>query len=162
MRWPRHYVWYVSGACVAAFVVFAAVVYVAPRASAPPPVTIESIDWQLQQNAPENGLPEFDVAWINQSGSVWGFPFQVRAGGTFNDSLVILVGVPSDVPICTATVSSPLVVVATSPALPMRAAAEEDNLLVLTLSVEAGAGVHLNATGTITGYGCSLPPQGAT
>jgi len=158
LRIPPHGIWYVAGGCVAALAVLVVVLYVVPSVAPPPPVTILSIDWNLEQNPPVNGTPEFGTLWINQSGPFWGFPFHLRSGGSFNDSLVIINTEPYPVPICSATISPPLRIVSTYPALPMRAVLQEDNLLILTISADAGAGTVVNATGTIDALGCSLPP----
>jgi len=159
MRMPRHGVWYVAGGCVAALAIVVAVLFFIPSATPPPPpVTVESIDWQIEQTPVVNGTPEFAELWINQSGPIWGFPYHIRAGGSFNDSLVIVNDEPYAVPICSATISPPLLIVSTYPTLPMRATLEEDNLLILTLSVEANAGAVVNETGTINALGCGLPP----
>ncbi|MGD0257818.1 MAG: hypothetical protein ABSB90_08085 [Thermoplasmata archaeon] len=154
----RYGFWYVAGGCAAALVILVVLLFLIPTAAPPPPVTITAIHWEIEQQPPANGTTEFNALWINQSGPLWGFPFQIRAGGTFNDSLVIVNREPFAVPICSAMVAPPLRLVSTTPALPMRAVLEEDNLLTLTLSVQAGAGAVLNESGIIDALGCSLPP----
>jgi hypothetical protein len=157
MRAPRHGIWYVAGACATALVLLALFLFVfRPAAVGPPaPVTLWSIHWSIQQLAPENGTPEFAERWINQSGPYYGFPFQVRAGGTFNDSLVLVNDWLTSESICSATAAPPLQIVTSFPTLPMVAKASEDNLLTLTIEVTAAAGSFVNATGVVSGTaGC--------
>jgi hypothetical protein len=146
-----------AGGCVTSLVVLVIVLFLLPAVAPPPPVTVESIHWRIEQTPASNGTTEFAELWINQSGPLWGFPFQVRAGGTFNDSLVILNDEIYAVPICTASITPPLYIVSTFPALPMVAKQTEDNLLTLTLSVDTGAGAVVNETGEISSLGCGLP-----
>jgi len=161
MRLSPHSVWFVAGGCVAALAILAALLFLIPAATPPPPVEVTSIDWQLEQNPPQNGIDEFSVSWINQSGPFWGFPFDLPAGGTFNDTLVIVDDEKVNVPICSASISPPLFIVSTHPAFnassPMRVDASEDNVLTLTLGVRATAGALVSATGIISATGCSLP-----
>lgn len=153
----RHTFWYVAGGCGATLTLLVIVLFVLPLVAPPSPVTIESIHWKIEQTPPVNGSTEFAEQWINQSGPTWGFPFQIRAGGSFNDSLVIVNTEPYDVYLCSASIAPPLYIVNTSPALPMVAVPEEDNLLVLTLSVGAGAGSVVNVSGGINAVECGLP-----
>ncbi|MCI4373169.1 MAG: hypothetical protein L3K02_05955 [Thermoplasmata archaeon] len=153
----RHGIWFVAGGCATALAILVVILFFIPSAAPPPPVTIESIDWQIAQTPPVNGTPEFAELWINQSGPVWGFPFQIRAGGSFNDSLVIVNDEPRNVYICGASIAPPLYIVSTNPTFPMVATLEEDNLLILTLSVHATAGASVNEAGVINALGCGLP-----
>jgi hypothetical protein len=157
VRLPRSSIWFVASGCVAALAILTAILFLIPSVSPPPPVRITSIDWQLEQTPPQDGVNEFAELWINQSGPFWGFPFDLPVGGTFNDSLVIVNDESYNVPICTASISPPLYIVSTFPPLPMRADLSEDNLLTLTIGVHANAGATVNATGTISGLGCNLP-----
>ena len=157
MRWPRTGIWFVAGGCIAALAILTALLFLIPSVTPPPPVQITSIDWQLEQAPAQNGGNEFAELWINQTGPFWGFPFELPVGGTFNDSLVIVNAESYSVPICSASISPPLFIVSTFPPLPMRADASEDNLLTLTIGVHANAGATVDATGTISGLGCSLP-----
>jgi|HubBroStandDraft_1064217.scaffolds.fasta_scaffold582524_2 hypothetical protein len=157
MKLPSGSIWYVAGGCAGALAILVVLLFVIPAAAPPPPVQVYSIDWQLQQQAPQGGVTEFSEQWINQSGPYWGFPFDLPAGGTFNDSLVIINEWNQPVPICSASISPPLYIVSTFPSLltgPMIAPASEDSLLTLTLGVHAGAGAVVSATGTVSGVGC--------
>jgi len=159
LRMPRYGLWYVAGGCTTSLVILVIVLFLIPAASPPPPsVTVESIHWQIEQNPPVNGTTEFAELWVNQSGPLWGYPFHVRAGGTFNDSLVIINYELYPVYICSASISPPLYIVSTFPSLPMVAKQVEDNLLTLTLSVDTTAGAVVNESGVIDALGCGTPP----
>jgi hypothetical protein len=154
---PAHGIWFVAGGCVTALVILTVVLFFLPSVAPPPAVTIESIHWQVEQNAPVNGTPEFSELWINQSGPQSGFPYNVRAGGTFNDSLVLVNDEPYSVYICNATLEPPLLVVAHFPSFPMTARAMEDNLLTLTIAVQAGAGSVVTVNGIVNAANCGEP-----
>lgn len=157
MKMPHEPFWYVAGGCATALTIVVVVLFFLPGAAPPPQVTIEAIHWQIEQSPPVNGSTEFSEQWINQSGAIWGFPFDLRPGGTFNDSLVLVNDEAYNVYICGASVTPPLYIVATNPGFPMVAIHQEDNLLILTLSVDAGAGAVLNASGVINALGCGSP-----
>jgi hypothetical protein len=136
----------------------AVVLFLIPSTVPPPPVTIVSIDWEIQQTTYGNGTSEFTPLWINQSGPIWGFPFRLPAGGSFDDSLVFTDDESMAEPICTVSVAPPLFVVSTSPALPMRAEPQEDSQLTIELSVRTNAGAMVIGTGVLNALGCVVPP----
>jgi hypothetical protein len=154
---PRHGLWYVAGGCVVSLSIVVVVLFLLPASVPPQPVTIESIDWQIEQTPPSNGTPEFSELWINQSGPTWGYPLDVRAGGTFNDSLVIVNDELYDVFLCSASISPPLRIVTSFPPLPMVAIRAEDNLLTLTIAVDADPGTAVNESGAIDAVDCGTP-----
>jgi hypothetical protein len=153
-RWPRHTLPWVAGVCALALTVLAVALYLIPSVAPPAPVTIESIDWQIQQSTFDNGTPEFTPLWINQSGPVWGFPFHVASGASFNDSLIFADNEPVATRICTVSVTPPLFIVSMSPALPMTAEPAEDSQLTLEISVHASAGALVNGLGVLNALGC--------
>jgi hypothetical protein len=157
LRMPRHGLWYVAGGCATSLVILTVLLFFLPGAAPPPTITIDSIDWLIEQKPPVNGTSEFAELWINQSGPIWGYPIEIRSGGTFNDSLVIVNDGYVALPICSATVSPPLRIVSTFPPLPMVAREMEDNLLTLTISVGTDVGVPVSANGVINTLGCGLP-----
>jgi hypothetical protein len=161
MRVPPHSIWFVAGGCVASLAILATLLFLVPATVPPPPVKIVSIDWQLEQQPAEGGVPEFSELWINQSGPFWGFPFDLPAQGTFNDTVVIVNDEDNAVAICSVSIEPPLYIVSTyppiSPGHPMVAVASEDSLLTLTLGVHADSGAVVNGTGTISGLGCTIP-----
>jgi hypothetical protein len=159
LRMPKHGLWFVAGGCIISLVILVIALFAIPAAAPPAPVTIHSIDWQIEQNPPVNGTSEFAELWINQSGPIWGYPIDVRAGGTFNDSLVIVNDEYSAVPIYCASISPPLRIVSTFPTLPMVAKEMEDNLLTLTIVVQAGTGAQVSATGVVDTLSAGCTPS---
>ncbi len=157
MRAPREPFWYVAGACAVALVVLIVVLFLVPAPAPAPTVTVESIHWQVKQQAPTNGTPEYAEQWINQSGSIWGFPLTVAPGGTFNDSLVLISQVPFDSYLCGVTVAPPLVLLGNFPSFPMVLRHEEDNTFTLTLGVDASGGTTIAGMGVVDAVTCGVP-----
>jgi hypothetical protein len=159
LTWKRDGFWVVAGACATALILLTVLLYAVPRAAPVerPTVTVNSIDWTVVSGNASVPPPWFAEESINQSGPLSGFPFQVPVDGSFNDSLVLVNVLDSDVPVCSVTLTAPLFIVGTNPVVPFAAEEGEDNLLVLTLLVQAGAGANVSATGVITAGTCPLP-----
>jgi len=150
-----------AGGCVAALVIVAVVLYLIPVVAPPPKVTVDHLDWTIAQGTwkfNNKTEPWFVEQYINQSGPASGYPFQVGSGKTFNTSLVLVEFDPSPVAVCTITVAPPLEVVSTFPALPAPMEGGEDNLLQITILVDAPAGAVINGVGEINSVGCAVPP----
>lgn len=150
------------GACVDALVILAVVLYVFPSGGSPPPVTVEQFDWTVLQGTWMDGNhsePWFAEQYFNESGELWGYPFQVPARGTFNISFILIVRASFNVPLCNVTVDPPFQVVSTFPRLPALMERGEDNLFVVDLFVSAAAGATVNGVGFLDALGCISPPE---
>jgi hypothetical protein len=160
LTWRRHGFWVTAILCVGLLTVLSVVLYaVPPKTAAPvPQLTLESLNWTILQGNSTMPAPWFAEASINQSGSEFGFPYVTPAGKAFNDSLVLVNILLVDVPVCSVTVEPPLFILATDPSVPFFAEKSEDNLLVLTILVDASAGTTIRGFGTVSALGCSLPP----
>jgi hypothetical protein len=146
---------------VAALAILAVILFLVPAVAPPPDVTIQQFDWTIVQGTwvlDNHTKSWFVEQYINQSGELWGYPFEVPAHGTFNVSLVLVVYAPFDVPLCNVTVNPPLQVVSTYPTLPARMDGGEDNLLQIALSVDASSGATVSGLGVVDALGCNLPP----
>jgi len=147
---------------VGALAILAVILFIVPAVAPPPNVTIEQFDWTIVQNTwtlNNQTEPWFVEQYINQSGQLWGYPFEVSAHSTFNVSLVLVVYAPFDVPLCNVTVNPPLKVVSTYPTLPARMQGGEDNLLQVALNVDAPSGDTVSGFGVVDALGCTLPPS---
>jgi hypothetical protein len=141
--------------------ILAVVLFLVPAVAPPPDVTIAKFDWTVVQGTwtlNNQSEPWFVQQYFNQSGQLWGYPFEAPAQATFNVSLVLVVYAPFDVPLCNVSVNPPLKVVSTFPSLPARMAGGEDNLLQIALFVDASAGATVNGLGVVDALGCNLPP----
>jgi hypothetical protein len=158
ITWKRDGFRITAACCVAFLLILGIVLFAVPAAhpSTPAPVTIDSISWTVEMGNFSDGTPWFIEKYINQSGALYGFPFQVAAGHTFNDSLVLVNAGTMEVPLCSVSTSPPLYVVATNPVLPAPMEQGEDNLLVLTIYVTADSGATVSATGIVDALGCSI------
>jgi hypothetical protein len=159
-RWRRSRAFgLLAGICVGAIVVLVIVLYLLPAMVSPTMVTIERFDWTIVQGnwtLDNQTEPWFVEHYINQSAAD-GYPFQVRPGGTFNVSLVLVEYDPISVPICTISVNSPLEVLSTFPVLPAAMEGGEDNLVQISILVDAPAGTTVDGVGVIDATGCATP-----
>ena len=162
-RWsPTRQLALLGGVCVAALAILAVVLFLVPAVAPPPDVTIEQFNWTIVQGTwtlDNQTKPWFVEQYINQSGQLWGYPFDIPARSAFNVSLVLVVYAPFDLPLCNVTVDPPFKVVSTYPSLPARMDGGEDNLLQIALYVDASSGATVSGFGVIDALGCNLPPE---
>ena len=150
-----------GGGCVAALAILAVVLFLVPAVAPPPNVTIQQFDWTIVQGTwtlNNQTKPWLVEQTINQTGQLWGYPYDTPSHSTFNVSLVLVVYAPFDVPLCNVSVDPPLTVVSTYPSLPARMEGGEDNLIQIALFVGAASGASVSGLGVLDALGCSLPP----